>query len=685
MPIVDAALAWAARGFRVFPILAGDKVPPKNLAWKEEATTDPDKIRAWWAFDPNYNYGVAGGDGLLIVDVDAAKDGYASLLDLDAPATLTVRSPGGGEHRYYAGPDVANSVDRIAPGIDIRSAGGYVIGPGSYFADPGGKKGYSGHWTVSEDRPQVAAPESLILLAGTPKEREHGPAVSIDNPDDIVFAVHYLLKDAPVAVEGRGGNNTAYAVAARVIEIGVSAELAADLMSEHWNERCLPPWTREELLTLCRNAENYAQSRQGSGGVAAAAADWGDVVTLPPAAPPSSSGKFDKVFAQRSLTPLEKIPPRDWVMHRLLMRGEGSVLAGPGGVGKSGFTLALAAHGAVGRSFAGFAVARPFKTVVYNMEDSRHEMEARLYAACATYDMDPREVEKHILLWPGREMRFRLLNRDHSFAMADIQELARLMRGESFDAIILDPLISLHHEEENDNAAMGDVMEAFNGLCRLANAAGLALQHTPKGVRQAGSSDAVRGAGNIVNAVRIASTIFAADEADAALYGLGEGYKARYVRIDDAKQNLSALETKPLWLEKQSFPMPNGDSSYSLRMMEVSASISGEAKFIATLLAEYMGRASTIHLPTYDAAKVISVDNYFRDRVPQSGDLRQLKTLLELRLSQPVTLDTGEIVRVVPKTEPGATAARMFVELTDAPRPAEPSSEQPADDWSGTL
>jgi hypothetical protein len=85
MAILDHALAWAARGFRIFPILPGDKVPPKDLRWKEEATTNPAKITAWWTFEPRYNYGVAAGEGTLILDVDASKNGYAALLDIDLP------------------------------------------------------------------------------------------------------------------------------------------------------------------------------------------------------------------------------------------------------------------------------------------------------------------------------------------------------------------------------------------------------------------------------------------------------------------------------------------------------------------------------------------------------------------------------------------------------------------------
>ncbi|MCA3631307.1 MAG: DUF3987 domain-containing protein [Methylobacterium sp.] len=289
---LELALSMAVRGFRIFPIQPGSKVPPKGLLWRAEATSDPAKIRAWFAADPAINYGVAGGDGWLIVDVDAGKNGFASLLDVDLPETLTVKTPGGGMHMYLRGPDVANSVDRVAPGIDIRSKGGYVVGPGSVFDDADGAKGYRGAYTLVEDRQAAAAPAGFILRCGEPKQRDRAQAVSVDDPDDIVFAIHYLEKDAPPAVEGRGGNLTTFKVAARVMEIGTAPETALALMMEHWNSRCSPPWDIDELKAVVKNAETYMKSTVGSGGVSVLKDQGGAPVELP-ASEASSPPLFD--------------------------------------------------------------------------------------------------------------------------------------------------------------------------------------------------------------------------------------------------------------------------------------------------------------------------------------------------------------------------------------------------------
>jgi hypothetical protein len=141
----------------------------------------------------------------------------------------------------------------------------------------------------------------------------------------------------------------------------------------------------------------------------------------------------------------------------------------------------------------------------------------------------------------------------------------------------------------------------------------------------------------------------------------------RAARLDDAKMSHGELASKPLWLSRRNFPLPCGDASYALELVKPEASSTGEIKLIATCLASYMLREATMHLSTYDAARVLAAEErYFREEyVSSSGDLRKLKHVVEMRLAAPVVVDEGTVT-VVARTEPGAAAARMFVELRAA-------------------
>ncbi|MCA3636076.1 MAG: DUF3987 domain-containing protein [Methylobacterium sp.] len=264
---LDHALAWAARGFRVFPLLPGSKEPPKGVAGVTRATTDAATIRAWFAADPAINYGVAGGAGLLIVDVDG-EEGEASLAKLEAehgtlPATLTVGSPSHGRHLYMRGDDVSNSAGKIGPGIDIRSAGGYVVGPGCYFANAERRPDKRAGWyAIMDDVAPAVAPPWLVLMAGEPKQRERdqAPVAKQDAPEDIARARHYLEKDALPAIEGQGGDAQTYKVACELRDMGMSEATARELMAEHWNPRCSPPWDSAGLAVKVANAFAYGQN-----------------------------------------------------------------------------------------------------------------------------------------------------------------------------------------------------------------------------------------------------------------------------------------------------------------------------------------------------------------------------------------------------------------------------------------
>src|SRR5580693_5998973 len=81
---LGSALAAADAGWHVFPCAPGSKRPALRENWQDLATTDPGRIRAWWARQP-YNIGIAcGQSGLVVIDLDVAHDGRA---ELDGPVS----------------------------------------------------------------------------------------------------------------------------------------------------------------------------------------------------------------------------------------------------------------------------------------------------------------------------------------------------------------------------------------------------------------------------------------------------------------------------------------------------------------------------------------------------------------------------------------------------------------------
>jgi hypothetical protein len=147
--MLQAALAMAARGWYVFPCAVGGKEPALRGSWQRHATTDPLQVRDWWTRRP-YNIGIScGPSGLVVIDLDMPKaagqaTGSQSFVRLCQQArqpvpwsTFAVATPSGGLHLYYAarGHDIRNSAGKLAPLIDVRAAGGYVIAVGSRIGD----------------------------------------------------------------------------------------------------------------------------------------------------------------------------------------------------------------------------------------------------------------------------------------------------------------------------------------------------------------------------------------------------------------------------------------------------------------------------------------------------------------------------------------------------------------------
>jgi Bifunctional DNA primase/polymerase, N-terminal len=146
VPILfKAALSYAKRGIPVFPCEPGGKRPlTYNGFW--EATTNLNRVKAWWGRWPDANVGVptGKGSGLLVLDVDPRDGGPESLATLERengplPETARARTGGGGVHvffRYPAEKEVRNSAGWLGPGLDVRGEGGYVLVPPSRTQGP---------------------------------------------------------------------------------------------------------------------------------------------------------------------------------------------------------------------------------------------------------------------------------------------------------------------------------------------------------------------------------------------------------------------------------------------------------------------------------------------------------------------------------------------------------------------
>lgn len=131
-----SALAYAERGWPVFPLKVRSKEPATAQGFKD-ASTDPDTIQAWWAATPDANIGIPTGaaSGLFVVDLDDkdGRDGSQHWSDLAAMhggdgAPLEHNTGSGGLHLVYRHVEgLRNSAGKLGVGIDTRGEGGYIV------------------------------------------------------------------------------------------------------------------------------------------------------------------------------------------------------------------------------------------------------------------------------------------------------------------------------------------------------------------------------------------------------------------------------------------------------------------------------------------------------------------------------------------------------------------------------
>src|SRR5579872_7030084 len=254
-PFLEAALSYTARGWPVFPVhgvtdgtcMCGNpncEHPGKHPCTPRgvlDATLEPSRIREFWRKNHGAGVAIATGQlsGLLVIDIDPRNGGSENLFELERahgelPKTITSLTGGGGSHLFFQSVDgVKNQSSRIAPGIDVKSNGGYIIAPPSSHA-----AGRCYRWAddLGPDKIALAAcPEWLVeLLQRAPSRR-------------------FIPKGQ------RNGHLASLAGSLR--REGMAADQMEIRLHEINEDVCQPPLSREEVSRIANSIAKYAAGK----------------------------------------------------------------------------------------------------------------------------------------------------------------------------------------------------------------------------------------------------------------------------------------------------------------------------------------------------------------------------------------------------------------------------------------
>jgi hypothetical protein len=207
--------------FAVFPC-ADNKMPtrPKSDGGRGylDASTEPSRIAWMWKHWPGTRIGIATGaaSGIDVLDIDCGKhDAAGTWWDANYHRILPTRTystPSMGLHCWFEHqPGIRCSASRIAPGIDVRGDGGYVIAWGAHgliCRDPSPP----GHW-----------PQWLLDAMRPPPPPLKPPCRSPGN------AIAGIARRVAQASEGER-NSMVFWGACRLAEYGIAIEDAETLL-----------------------------------------------------------------------------------------------------------------------------------------------------------------------------------------------------------------------------------------------------------------------------------------------------------------------------------------------------------------------------------------------------------------------------------------------------------------------
>lgn len=462
-PLLTAALEYAARGWRVFPVKPRGKAPIPSDGFLS-GTTSAATIRRWWTQVPDANIGLwLAGSGLVAVDVDPRNGGTVP----DAcrePVTWTQATGGGGMHFIYRATPGAEYRGGLGPGVDIKHKGYVLLAPsrttGSYALDPLGAEEPVAPPPELEEGMRRPAPQAA------PEEREVGE----EQWAEILGALPSIPaeeRDTWLRV-GMALHSTGHPDAQSTWDEW-SATTTADNFSPGVNERTWDAFKPDGALdyrTIFALAQvnGWVNPRRGE-----AARSLFEQTPLPEE-PEQEEPETEGVRPRLSFEPYAEVPlseGADYVVKGLIPRPGVCALYGPPGASKTWTMVAMSLAVATGEPFLGSHRTRRAR-VAYLAAESPASIRNR-FAAMRLFGGGPPDADLFIV-HGGLDFTDK----------ASIDELVAGLKEREVGLVVLDTVSSVMRGEENSSEYALQLIGVSLRISRTCNSSVVLVHHRGK-------------------------------------------------------------------------------------------------------------------------------------------------------------------------------------------------------------
>lgn len=256
-----------------------------------------------------------------------------------------------------------------------------------------------------------------------------------------------------------------------------------------------------------------------------------------------------------------KIPRRKWLLGKWMQRGEVTAIIAPGGVGKTTFEIGLAVSIASGADIFDRTLHEGAARVwCWNLEDDREELTRQFTAAAILHRLEHSAFGERIFVdGLDRSLCTAIETREGAQLVQPVYEaVTREIIRRGIDVLTIDPFVSSHSINENDNGAIDAVAKAWKQVAQRCNCAIVLVHHTRKTGGNAITAEDMRGASSLGGAVRTVLTLNPMGQDEGDRYGITDRAERRtIVRVDNGKVNRAPPESA-FWFKIHSVDLGNG-------------------------------------------------------------------------------------------------------------------------------